>query len=161
MGYWKSKPNTYNEFNFIEIPEGDHRVQIHNVVVERFSNHKKCFEITLKVSGYHGKLWYYLWHNPENFDTSTKRFFSFFNSFNIQDHDLDNYKNWIGKSGAVRVVTDDEVTDSSCDYKYAIRVSLCLNGPQRDKLPPWREPTKELYSPHKETSCDSSDDLPF
>lgn len=160
MGYWKSKPNTYNEYGFIEIPEGDHRVQIHNVVVERFRNHKKCFEITLKVSGHHGKLWYYLWYNPEFFDASTKRFFSFFNSFNIQDHDLDNYKNWIGKSGAVRVVTDDEVTDSSSDYKYALRVSHCLKGTQRDKLPPWKEAPKEIYSSQK-TICKSPDDLPF
>ena len=78
-----------------------------------------------------------------------------------KDHDLDNYKNWIGKSGAVRVVTDDEVTDSSSDYRYALRVSHCLNGTQRDKLPTWKEAPKEIYSSHKKTVCESPDDLPF
>ena len=36
MGYWKSKPNRYNEHNFIEIPEGDYRVKIFGVSRETF-----------------------------------------------------------------------------------------------------------------------------
>ena len=75
MGVWTSKPNTYNRTNFIEIPEGDHRVQITRVSVERFREQKKCFEITMKVSGYHGKVWYYLWYNPENIEWGEKKFF--------------------------------------------------------------------------------------
>ena len=65
MGYYSKNPNTYTQNNFIEIPEGNHRVKICNVKVERFRFEKKCFEITLKVSGHHGKLWYYIWYNPK------------------------------------------------------------------------------------------------
>jgi len=36
MGYYSKNPNTYTQNNFIEIPEGNHRVKICNVKVERF-----------------------------------------------------------------------------------------------------------------------------
>ena len=42
MGFYGNNPNTYVEYDFIEIPEGNHRVQIYNVKVERFKFEKKC-----------------------------------------------------------------------------------------------------------------------
>ena len=56
MGYW-SKPNVFKVHNFIEIPIGQHRVKITDVSVERFTKTKKrCYEISLKVSGQPGIL---------------------------------------------------------------------------------------------------------
>ena len=142
MGVWKSKPNIYTRHNFIEIPAGDHRVQICDVRVERFKDEKKCFEITLKVSGYHGKLWYYLWSNPEFGLSSTKRLAAFFESFNIEDSDLKNYKKWIGKSGAVTVVHEHGPTEELNEGEYEARVTCCLNQFQQSRLPAWDEKTK-------------------
>ena len=145
MGVWCSKPNAHTVHNFIEIPDGDRRVIINNVSVERFSKGKKCFEITLRVSGYHGKLWYYLWYNPERIDQSLKNLSCFFDSFQIEDHDLKNYKKWIGNSGAVKVVSEVEPEKSIYNYKYSTKVSYCLTGEARDRLPEWREAPDEIY----------------
>ena len=43
MSLWLDQPNTYKHSGFINIPEGDHRVRICKVEVERFSNKRKCF----------------------------------------------------------------------------------------------------------------------
>lgn len=144
MGVWTSKPNTYNRINFIEIPEGDHRVQITRVSVERFREQKKCFEITMKVSGYHGKVWYYLWYNPENIEWGEKKFFAFFQSFQIENHNLDDYKDWVGKRGAIRVRHWKKDPEATFDYKYEVHVVGCLYGDERDNLPPWTEASNEV-----------------
>ena len=88
MGHKSINPNTYTQYNFIEIPEGNHRVQICNVRIKT-TNNKKCFEITLKVSGHHGKLWYFLWYNPEEPEKTNRNFALFFESFEIYDYDAD------------------------------------------------------------------------
>ena len=87
MALWKNRPNTYKHSGFIDIPEGDHRVRICRVEVERFSRKRKCFEITLEVSGYHGKLWHHLWYNPDRVVEFERTFRPFFYSFGIQDYD--------------------------------------------------------------------------
>lgn len=147
MGYWKSKPNCYNEHNFIEIPEGCHRVQIKNVRVERFNSGKKCYELTLKVSGYHGLLWFYLWEDPENSYNNAEKIYQFFDSFQIEDHDLKNYKNWVGKTGAVSVAHYDGVINGVWGrwHEYEAMVTGCLSGKQRDRLPLWKEPYAGPY----------------
>ena len=46
MACWKNKPNCYTQTGFIDIPEGDHRVRIDRVTVEKTRNGSKCFEIS-------------------------------------------------------------------------------------------------------------------
>ena len=140
MGYYSKNPNTYTQNNFIEIPEGNHRVKIFNVKVERFRFEKKCFEITLKVSGHHGKLWYYIWYNPDYKERTNRDFAMFFESFQIQDFDIKHYKDWIGKSGAVYV---NHVVNRLTYDNYTATVVCCLTGEKRDKLPPWKEAPKD------------------
>lgn len=132
MGYW-AKPNRFTYENFIEIPEGDHRVQISNVGVEEFNEGKKCFEIAFKVSGHHGKLWFYLWFDPNDKVKNAKKFKSFFNSFGIRDYNLTHYNDWIGKFGAVRVRHDQ--ADCTCERE--ARVIFCIAGMRQMYLPPW------------------------
>ena len=141
MGFYGNNPNTHVEYNFIEIPEGKHRVQICNVKVERFKFEKKCFEITLKVSGHHNKLWYYIWYNPEYPDRTNREFAMFFDSFQIQDFEIKNYKKWIGSSGAVYV----EYSRNILKYNYTAMVKYCLTGVDRDSLPAWQDaPTDDV-----------------
>lgn len=139
MGYWKSKPNRYNEHNFIEIPEGDYRVKIFGVSRETFKTGTVCYEITLKVSGHHGKLWYYLWDNPNFPERKARDFFAFFKSFQIEDKDLKKYKSWKGHEGAVRVTHNYQKEDTFYSYEYEARVDCCLYGEVKDRLPAWSD----------------------
>ena len=148
MALWKNRPNTYKHQGFIDIPEGNHRVRICRVEVERFSKKRKCFEITLEVSGYHGKLWHHIWYDPEKIVECGKSFYPFFYSFEIGDHDLAHYKKWVGANGAVSV--DYYYGDDGFEAKY-IR---CIYGKQKDKLPPWKEAPYD-FKP------DFSKELPF
>ena len=138
MALWKNQPNTYKYSGFIDIPEGDHRVRICRVEVERFSNKKKCFEITLEVSGYRGKLWHHLWYDPNKIEKCAKSFYPFFHSFGIEDHDVSHYKNWVGTSGAVNVYYLYR------DDAFEARYLQCLHGPRKDRLPMWRDAPTEL-----------------
>ena len=131
-------PNEYTQLGIISIPQGDHRVKIINVTEKVYGkSEKKGFEITLRVSGRRGLLWYYLIRDPENEEKFYKKLHAFFYSFNITDRNLTNYKNWIGKYGAVRVrhSVDDE-TGLIKAYVY-----YCLCGIQQDILPPFRDLT--------------------
>ena len=137
MAWWKNQPNTYIYKGFIDIPEGDHRVKICKVEVERFTKKRKCFEITLEVSGYNGKLWHHIWYDPETIVECGKSFYPFFNSFEIEDHDLSHYKKWVGANGAVNVRYDYR----GCEFE--AKYIRCIYGKQKDRLPPWRDPSPE------------------
>ena len=131
MALWKNRPNTYRYSGFIDIPEGDHRVRICRVDVERFSRKRKCFELTLEVSGYHGKLWHHIWYDPEKIVECEKVFYPFFKSFEIDAHDVLHYKKWVGATGAVNVRYEHR----GCEFE--AKYLRCLYGKQKDKLPPW------------------------
>lgn len=144
MGYYGKNPNTYTKENFFEIPQGNHRVKISKVRVERFNNkegnEKHCYEITLKVSGCPGKLWYYLWYHAGHLERSTREFEKFYDSFQIEDRDRAHYKDWVGKSGAVKV---GHFYQWKC---YTTEVVSCLDREVVDKLPPWSDELDEKYS---------------
>ena len=137
MALWKNHPNTYRYNGFIDIPEGDHRVRICRVDVERFSNKKKCFEITFEVSGYRGKLWYHLWYDPEKSVEFRRRFYPFFYSFGINDYDVTNYKKWVGANGAIKVQYEER------EHEFEAKYLQCIYGRSKDNLPPWRDAPEE------------------
>lgn len=156
---WNVKPNTYNEHDFIEIPAGAHRVQITRVFKEKFKSGKTCYEITLKVSGYHGKLWCQLWDDPNGgASKNAQEIMQFFDSFQIESQNLDDYKNWVGKSGAVYVNHYDRSIKDEFEYEYCAKVACYLTGNQRDSLPVWKEGYK---GPYKEPENFISSELPF
>ena len=153
---YKDKPNRYKERNFLEISEGDHRVQICKVSTKAGKYGKKCFEIALKVSGHHGKIWYFLWYDPMERDRTNQRFYDFFTSFEIYDYDLAHYKTWVGHYGAVCVkhdriyvpqnLTPEETEEFDPPYWYEIKIPLCIHGPRRDCLPCWREAPADAFN---------------
>lgn len=136
---YKSKycsPNEYTHIGILTIPGGDHRVKIINVVEKQYGNTSlQALEITLKVSGHRGLLWYRLMLDPKNKNKTDKKIASFFQSFDITDNDLSNYKKWKGKHGAVRVMhTTDQETGNIKAF-----VCFCLSGLQKDVLPPFSD----------------------
>ena len=133
MACWKNKPNIYTQTGFIDIPEGDHRVKIDRVTMEKTRSGRRCFEIALSVSGFHGKLWHHLWYDPNQIAEFERTFRPFFCSFGIQDYDLSNYAKWKGGTGAVRV--------GYGWYGYDVEAKYIqfLYGEQKDRLPPWHD----------------------
>ena len=129
-------PNEYTRMGLLTIPPGDHRVKIINVVKKEYGRSgKEGFEITLKVSGCRGLLWYYLILDPNDEKKNYKKLISFFASFHIQDSDLSHYDKWVGQYGAVSVRHSvDEELGLIKAYVY-----FCLSGWHQSKLPAFRD----------------------
>lgn len=154
MANWNFDPSQYEENEFAPIPVGDHRVRIYEVVEKTFSSGNNGYEITLNVSGYSGKLWYYLVLNPADPKKTNQRLGSFFDSFGITDYNLDHHRTWVGKIGAVRVKHEE--------YKGAntAKVAFCLARKNQDKLDPWKGDTATATASSEFVEV-PEDDLPF
>jgi len=127
---WQFDPNQYEEQSFSIIPAGDHRVRINDVIFKTFNSGNEGYEITLDVSGYGSKLWYYLVLNPSDPKKTNQRIGSFFDSFGITDYNMANYPRWKGKVGAVRVIHEEYNGENQA------KVRFCLSRKNQDKLPP-------------------------
>ena len=155
---WTYNPNEYEEQSFQLIPAGDHRVRINDVISKRSKAGNEMYEVTLDVSGYGSKLWFYLVIDPTDSKKTNQRIGTFFDSFGITDYNLANYIRWKGKIGAVRVVHEEYNGENQA------KVRFCLNRKNQDKLPAWKEvgnasaaPAVNNYAP-----IDADDDaLPF
>lgn len=128
---WTFNPNEYEEQSFQLVPIGDHRVRINDVVFKKSKNSgNDMYEITLDVSGYGSKLWYYLVLDPSDTKKTNQRIGSFFDSFGITDYNMANYPRWKGKVGAVRVLHEEYNGENQA------KVRFCLSRKNQDKLPP-------------------------
>jgi hypothetical protein len=152
---WTFNPHEYEEQNFSVVPTGDHRVRINDVIFKNSKKGNEMYEITLDVSGYGSKLWYYLVLDPTDSKKTNQRIGSFFDSFGITDYNMANYPRWKGKVGAVRVVHEEYNGENQA------KVRFCLSRKNQDKLPPAKfasvTPVANNYAP-----IDEDDDaLPF
>lgn len=128
MANWTFNPNEYTARDFGLIPEGDYKVTINNVVEKVFNSGNEGFEITLDVPGHNEKLWHYLVLDPNNSPKTNQRIGMFFDSFSIQDTNLSNYNNWVGKDGAVRV------RHNIYNGSKTANVAFCLSRSQQNKI---------------------------
>lgn len=133
MANWTFNPNEYTARDFGLIPEGDYKVTINNVVEKVFNSGNEGFEITLDVPGHNEKLWHYLVLDPNNSPKTNQRIGMFFDSFSIQDTNLSNYNNWVGKDGAVRV------RHNIYNGSKTANVAFCLSRSQQGRIPVRRE----------------------
>ena len=155
---WRFNPEEYSERSFPLIPEGNHRVTITNVEEKLFNSGNEGFEITLEVSGFNSKLWYYLVFDPNDSAKTNQRIGSFFDSFEIKDHDLSHFDSWVGKNGAVRV--KHNVYNGST----IANVAFCLSRNQQWNLPRWEvrkpdEPKFDGFNTYKRTAPKPLDTL--
>lgn len=127
---WTFNPNEYEEQSFSIIPAGDHRVRINDVISKKSKAGNDMYEITLDVSGYGSKLWFYLVIDPTDSKKTNQRIGSFFDSFGITDYNMANSPRWKGKVGAVRVVHEEYNGENQA------KVRFCLSRKNQDKLPP-------------------------
>lgn len=128
MTTWTYNPNDYTARTFALIPEGDHKVTINNVEEKIFSSGNEGFEITLDVSGFDSKLWFYLVFDPKDRAKTNQRIGMFFDSFAIHDHNFSSFGHWIGKDGAVRV------RHNMYNGSKTANVAFCLSRSQQSKL---------------------------
>ena len=127
---WTYNPADFTEQDFAPIPEGNHRVRIEDAIYKTFKSGKDGYEITLSVSGYSGRLWYYLVLDPSDVKKTNQKIGAFFESFGIADHDMSHYRNWAGKVGAVRVKHE------TYNGEQQAKVAFCLSKRNQDKLSP-------------------------
>lgn len=154
---WTFNPNEYEAQDFQTVPVGDHRVRIYDVISKKSKAGNEMYEVTLEVSGYNSKLWFYLVIDPNDSKKTNQRIGDFFNSFGITDYNLANYIRWKGKIGAVRVKHEDFNGTTSP------KVAFCLNRKNQDKLPAAKFNTEATANAVGNlTPVDVSDDeLPF
>lgn len=129
MANWIFNPAEYEEQDFAPVPVGDHRVRIADVAEKNFKSGNEGFEITLEVSGYNSKLWYYLVLDPTDTKKTNQRIGSFFDSFGINEMNLAAYRNWQGKVGAVRVKHEEYNGNTSAKVQY------CISKAKQSALP--------------------------
>lgn len=152
---WTFNPHEYVEQDFKPIPAGDHRVRINNVEIKQFSSGNEGFEITLDVSGYSGKLWFYLVLDPNDTKKTNQRIGSFFESFGITDPNLAHFVNWAGKIGGVRVKLEPYNGEDRP------KVAFCLAKKNQDKLPAWKGDNVAAAPAPKMETLNDDDELPF
>ena len=138
---WNFNPNEYQARNFEPVPEGDHKVVINNVVEKVFNSGNQGFEITLDVAGTNSKLWYYLVLDPKDPARTNQRLGMFFDSFAIQDYNLSDFNQWVGRDGAVRV------RHSAYNGAMSAKVIFCLSRAQQAKFNVLRMNPFEVKTP--------------
>ena len=133
MANWTFDVTHYEEQNFQPIPAGDHRVRISDVVEKVSRNGNEMYEITLEVSGYNSRLWYYLVLDRTDIKKTNQRIGEFFNSFGITDHNMGDGRQWVGKAGAIRVKHEEY------GGKMTAKVAYVISRKNQDKLEPWKD----------------------
>lgn len=126
---WIFNADEYEEKSFEIVPAGDHRARIEDVVEKTFRSGNTGMELTLSISGYKSKVWYYLVLDQSDPKKTNQRIGDLFNSFGIIDPDLSHYRTWIGKVGAVRIAHEDYNGTVSAKVRY------CISKKNQEKLP--------------------------
>lgn len=155
MANWTYNPNDYQENDFAPIPVGDHRARIADVAFKTFKSGNDGFEITLEVSGHNSKLWHYLVLKRDDPKKTNQAIGSFFDSFGITDTNMDRYRAWIGKVGAVRVKHEEYNGSTSA------KVAFCLSRKNQDKLPAANFSGAAAASGFSEIPTIDDSELPF
>ena len=119
------------ESTFEEIPVGEHRVRIADAEKAISKNGNDMLVLTLDVSGYKSRLWYYVVFMADHPEITNRNLTAIFDSFGIADGDF-NLANWKGKVGAC-VTKQDE---------FGTKVRYFLNRKKQETLPPWKEPSE-------------------
>lgn len=148
-------PNEYTSQDYTLIPVGDHRARIEEVVEKTFSSGNVGFEVTLSISGYNSKMWFYLVINTADTKQTNQRIGAFFDSFGITNPNLNAYNTWVGKIGAVRVKHE------TYNDNLSAKVAFCIAKKKQDNLAPWKEMGGSAPAMNS-TNIPSDDmDLPF
>ena len=129
---WNYDHQDYLDGGFKPIKPGKYRVRIENAEEARSKSGKDMIKMTLDVSGYPGKVFYYMVFMPEYKETTNKRLGDIYMSFDIEQGRLEPVY-WIGKVGAAQI--SNEVRDGKTNNK----VDFFIPKDKQGDLPPWQE----------------------
>lgn len=134
-------PEDYRANQYPLIPAGDYRVRIEDA--EETTSHagNDMIKITLAVSGYNSKLWYYLVLNgktPEDIKNTNRRLGVIFDSFGIVEGNM-HVTDWRGCVGGARIrhSKDNDGVDRAQVYYFLSRDKV-------NDLPAWQEPSSSF-----------------
>lgn len=124
------------------IPIGVYRCRIEEAVEEKSKSGNDQIKLTIVVSGYNSKLFFYIVFMPTGFDKNGKplkditdrNLSTIYDTFAIPEGNL-NVQEWIGKSGAVQV--KHELYNGNTNAK----VHYFISRDKQATLPAWIEPT--------------------
>lgn len=161
MSIWNFDPTMYVERTFETIPVGDHRARIKEVIFRTgdnaFNSGNDGYEIILTISGYYGTVKHYISLNPADPAKTNQAIGALFDSFGIQERQLGNGQNWVGKVGAVRIRHEEYNGENRA------KVAYCISKSRQDKLPAWKEPNGVQAKPATTdfVPVPETQDLPF
>ena len=107
-------PDDFSENKYGIIPAGRHRVRIEDA--EEATSHagNNMIKLTLAVSGYSSKLWYYVLlnsSNPEQIKITNRKLGAIFNSFDIVEGNM-HLSDWRGCVGGAQVRHTKDMNDN-------------------------------------------------
>lgn len=131
---WVYNANDYDldAGNYELIPEGPHRVRIETVEEAVSRTGYEMLKFTLAVSGYSGKLWYYLVFMEDRPEITNSSLGAIYDSFGITPGDM-GWQSWPGRVGAARVKHEEfrgEIT---------AKIGRLIPRARQENLPPWTE----------------------
>ena len=155
MVNWKFNANDVKESSYSVIPQGDHRVRVASVDEKKSKSGNDMLAITLDVSNYSGKLFFYLVFIPDNTTMTNTNLARFWDSFGIPQGNLDT-ASWVGKVGAAKVKHEKYNGEDSA------KVSYFIERKKQDLLPSWVEKSGGVKpAANSQSAPFSTDDLPF
>ena len=152
---WKFNPEDYNPDRFELVPPGDYRVRIEDAEETSSKSGYPMIKLTLKVSGYNGKVWHYMVFmadTPERMKMTNDNLGRIFDSFGIPQGDL-NVEHWKGKVGAAHIKNEP-------DHKENMRavVGYFIQRSKQEELPAWQERPVARIEPEMVSAEDA---IPF
>ena len=129
---WNYDHQDYLNGGFEPIPPGPHRVRINNAEEMTSKTGRDMIKLTLDVSGYASKVFYYMVFVPEQKEQTNKRLGDIYASFGIPQNNLEPLY-WLGKVGAAELETE------IYEGKERPRVAFFYPEEAQGNLPPWVE----------------------
>lgn len=130
---WTFNANDYEERSFPLIPEGDHRLRIHDAELGTSkSSGKDMLTITFDVSGYNSSVWYYIVLDPDKVKQTNQKLGEFFAAFDIKQYDVTKCSEWVGKTGGARLKHEEFNGNTNA------KIHFLLKREKLDALPPWK-----------------------
>lgn len=127
-----------------KIPEGKHRIRIHDAQKAVAKTGKDMLSLTFDVSGYNNKIFHNIVFLPDRPEITNRNLTRFFDAFkDIPEGEFDTAK-WIGKVGAAEVKHEEYNGNKKAAIRYFI------SADRQDTLPPWKEPEGSGGAPVQE-----------
>lgn len=133
---WRFNPDDYNPDRFELVPPGDYRVRIEEVEEKTSKSGYPMVVMTLKVSGYNGKVWHnmvFMSDTAKHVQITNDNLGRIFDSFGIEQGDL-NLEHWKGKVGAAHIKNEPDNKDNMRAV-----IGYFIQRAKQDVLPAWQE----------------------